>query len=235
MTAGHATPATSALPDNAYKKLGPGEAYQPAGAAGLDGARDHVALGVVGAAALRHLHRRVRVFRAEGRAGDGGGHPDLHPGDRTGPGLPAPVDAARERHHHEHRRHVGRGGRRRDLHAAGAVQHAAEPAPGADDLHLPGRRLPRHPVPHPAPPLLRPRDARRVPLPRGHGHHRGARHRREGRVAGQAAAAGHGHRRRLRLLRHDVPGVEGVHRSAVRARGEDPGREGAGSPPVSTR
>jgi len=29
MTAGHGSPTTSALPDNAYKKLAPGEAYQP--------------------------------------------------------------------------------------------------------------------------------------------------------------------------------------------------------------
>ncbi len=66
-----------------------------------------------------------------------------------------------------------------------------------------------------------------LPYPRGHGDHRGAGHRREGRVAGQAAAAGHGDRRRLRLLRDDLPGVEGVRRPAVRAGGETLAEQGA--------
>ena len=54
-----------------------------------------------------------------------------------------------------------------------------------------------------------------VPLPGGHRHHRGAGDRREGRLAGDAAAAGHRHRRGLRLLRHHLPGLEGDHRPAL--------------------
>ena len=54
-----------------------------------------------------------------------------------------------------------------DLHAARALHPQARPAPGADGLHLPRRRLPRRPVPDPAAPLLRARDARRSsPTPR---------------------------------------------------------------------
>ena len=66
-----------------------------------------------------------------------------------------------------------------------------EPAPGADDPDPGRRRLPGRPVPDPPAALLRPRDARPVPLPRGHGHHRGAGDRREGGLAGQAPPPGH--------------------------------------------
>ena len=41
-----------------------------------------------------------------------------------------------------------------------------DPHPAADDLHLPRRRLPRRALPDPAAPLLRARDARRVPVSR---------------------------------------------------------------------
>ena len=58
-----------------------------------------------------------------------------------------------------------------------------------------------------------------VPVPRGHRDHRGAGHGREGRLAGEAAAAGHRDRRRLRLLRDHLPGLEGVRRLPVRAGG----------------
>ena len=163
----------------------------------------------------------------EGRAGDGGGDPDLDPGDRPG---------ARVRRRSSLLENViisGIGGTsgawwRAPSSRCRRSTPAAEPAPGADGVHLPGRRLPRRAVPHPAAPLLRARDARRVPVPGGHGDHRGARHRREGRLAGEAAAAGDGDRGRLRLLRDHLPGVEGVHRLPVRAGGEDAGREGEG-------
>ncbi len=166
---------------------------------------------------LRGLHRGLRLLRAEGGPGDGGRHPDLDPGDRPGARVPAALHAARERHHHRHRRRSRRRGGGRDLHSARAVHAQARPAPGPDHLHLPGRRLPGRALPHPAAPLLRARHARPAALPRGHGHHRSAHHRREGRLAGQAAAPGHRRRRRLRLLRHHLPGVEGVRRLPVRA------------------
>ena len=72
----------------------------------------------------------------------------------------AALEPARERHHHGHRRRLGSDRRRGDLHAAGALHPEARPAPGADDLHLPGRRLPGRALPDPAAPLLRARDAR---------------------------------------------------------------------------
>ncbi len=54
------------------------------------------------------------------------------------------------------------------------------------------------------------------PYPGGDRDHRGAGHRREGRLAGEAAPAGDRNRRRLRLLRHDLPGLEGDRRLPVR-------------------
>ena len=134
------------------------------------------------------LHRRLGLLGAESRAGDGSGDPDLDPGDRPRAHLPRRSTRARERHHHRHRRprRLDRGGR--DLHAAGALHPEARSASGADHLHLPGGRLPRRAVPDPAAPLLRARHARPASLPRGHRDHRSPGHRREGRVAGQAAA-----------------------------------------------
>ncbi len=97
-------------------------------------------------------------------------------------------------------------------------------ASGADHLHLPGRRLSGSALPHSAAPLLRPRDARPASVSRSHGHHRSPGHRREGRLAGRAAAAGHRDLRRLRLLRDHVPGVEGAPRFPVHPADEDAGR-----------
>ena len=111
--------------------------------------------------------------------------------------------------------------RGRHLHAARALHPEARPAPGADRLHLPLGRLPRGAVPDPAAALLRARDARPVPLPGGHRDHRGARDGREGRLAGEAAAAGHRDRGRLRLPRHHLPRVARVRGLPVRARDED--------------
>ena len=105
---------------------------------------------------------------------------------------------------------AGGGGGGRDLHAAGALHPQARSASGADHLHLPGGRLPGRSVPDSAAPLLRARHARPAALSGSDRDHRSAGHRREGRIAGQAAAAGDGDRRRLRLLRHHVSGVEGV-------------------------
>ena len=174
-----ATPDPVRLPANAYTPAGARRDAMCRRAGRQFAARGHLALRRLGPAALRRLHRRLGLLGAEGRAGDGGGDPDLDPRDRPGARVPAALDAARERHPHRHRRHVRRGRRRRGLHAAGALHAELQPAPGADDLHLPGRRLPRRALPHPAAPLLRARDARRIPLPGGHGHHRGARHRRD--------------------------------------------------------
>ncbi len=182
-------------------------------------------LGRVGPFPLRRLHGRLGLLGSQGRPGDGGGDPDLDSGDRPRARLRPPLDASRKRHHHGHRRRVGLGCGRRDLHAAGPLHPEARPASLADDLHLSGGRVPGRLLPHPAAPLLRARDARPVPVSRGDGHHRGPRHRREGRLAGQAAAAGHRDRGGLRLLRDDVQGLEGVHRPPVRA-----GRIGARRP-----
>ena len=78
----------------------------------------------------------------------------------------APLDRAGERDHHQHRRRLRLRRRGRDLHAAGALLAEAQSASGADDLHLPGRRLSRRAVPDSAAPLLRPRDARPVAVSR---------------------------------------------------------------------
>ena len=180
----------------------------------------------MGNTAVRHLQHGVGVFGAEGRPGNGGGDSDLHPGHRPGAHLQAPLDRAGEHDHHRHGRRLRQRGGRRRLHRSGALHPAPRSASGADHLHLPGRRLPGHPVPHPAAPLFRAGAARQAALPRGHGHHRGAGHRREGRFAGQAAASGHLHRRGLRLLRHHLPRLEGVPELPVR-----PGDEVAGRPP----
>ena len=130
--------------------------------------RTHRALRRLGNLPLHHLHRRLRLLRPEGRPGDGGGDPHLHPRHRAGPPLRATLQRARKRHHHRHRR-TGRVDRRgRHLHPARALHPQARPAPAPDHLHLRGRRLPGRPVPDPAAPLLRPRHARpacRTPKP----------------------------------------------------------------------
>ena len=106
-----------------------------------------------------------------------------------------------------------------------------DPHPLADDLHLPRRRLPRRPLPHPAAPLLRPRHARPVPVPRGDRDHRGAGHGREGRLAGASCCSRPpGIAGGLRLLRDDLPGLEGVRGLPVRARRAGARREGADGP-----
>ncbi len=136
--------------------------------------------------------------------------PDLHPGHRPRPRVPAAFDPARERDHHQHRRHLGRRRRR-------ARSSRCRPSTSSTSTRIPLQTificlaggclgvlflipLRRYFVRE---------TARPVPLPRGHGHHRGPGHGREGRLAGQAPAPGHGHRRRLRLLRHHIPGVAG--------------------------
>ena len=217
-------PDTKSLPANAYVPLAAGEEYRPVVPAERPRAGADAPLGRLGPPSLRHLHGRLGVLGPEGRAGDGGGDPDLDPDDRPRPRLRAALDAARERDRHRDRRRLRLARRGRDLHAARALHPQPPAAPGADRLHLPRRRLPRRAVPDPAAPLLRPRDARPLPVPRGHGDHRGARHGREGRLAGEAAAAGDRHRRRLRLPRHHVPGVARVRRLPVRPRGAGPRR-----------
>ena len=91
------------------------------------------------------------------------------------------------------------------------------PHPLQTILHLRGRRLSGRPLPDPAAPLLRARHARHVPVPGSDRHHRGAGHRRKRRIAGQAAARGHRHFRRLRFSGDHVPGVEGVSGFSIRA------------------
>ena len=188
----------------------------------------HGPLGGLGPAPLRHLHGGLGLLGPEGGPGDGGGHPDLDPHDRPRPHLPPPLDAARERDRHRDRRRLGLARRGRHLHPARPLHPEARPPPRADRLHLPRRRLPRRALPHPPPPLLRARDARAVPLPRGHRDHRGPGHRREGRLAGEAAAPGHRDRRRLRLPRHHLPRVARVRGLPVRPRREVARRAGEG-------
>ena len=153
-------PDTKSLPENAYTPLAPGEVYAPIVPAGARAGGGDRPLGRLGPLPVRHLHRRLGLLGAEGRAGHGGVDPDLDPGDRPRARLPAPLDAARERHHHQHRRHLGRHRGGRDLHPAGALHPQLSPAPAADHLHLPRRRLPGRALPDPAAALLRARDAR---------------------------------------------------------------------------
>ena len=77
------------------------------------------------------------------------------------------------------------------LAAIGKVERTQKPT------DLLGGRVPRRALPDSAAPLLRTRHARPASLPRGDRHHGGAGHRRERRIAGEAAAGSHGHRRRL--------------------------------------
>ncbi len=214
-------PDTRSLPANAYLPLAPGEEYAPVVPPAANPPQATLRAVGWGLVPVRGLHRGLGLLRPEGRAGDGVGDPDLDPGDRPGAHVRAPLDAARERHHDRHRRRLRLDGGRRDLHATRALHPEPAAAPRADRLHLPRRRLPGLAVPDPAAPLLRARDARRLPLPRGHGDHRGAGHRREGRLAGAAAAAGHGDRRRLRLRRHDLPRLARVRGLPVHPRRED--------------
>ena len=148
--------------------------------------------------------------------------------------LPAALQLAGERDHHRHRRsrRPGRGGS--DLHPSGAVHPEAGSAPRADDLHLPGRRMSRRPLPDSVATLFRARHARHASLPGSHGHHRSSRHRREGRIAGQAAAAGDRDRRRLRLLCHDVSGLEGVRRFPISCPSSAPSPNAPAWPSAST-
>ena len=167
------------------------------------GARQHgatggdLARGVVGHVAVYCLQRRVGLFHTQGRPGNGGGDPDLHPRHRLGACLPAALHPAGEHDHHGHGGRLrGRGVRRR-LHPAGTLHSPPRSASGADHLHLPGRRLPGRALPHSAAALLCPRDARQVPISRGDGDHRSPCHGREGRIASQTTAAGYRHRRHL--------------------------------------
>ncbi len=73
---------SKSLPENAYVPLKEGEVYAADGPGGAEAAGDHGPLGHLGALPLRHLHGRLGVLRPEGRAGDGGGDPDLDPRDR---------------------------------------------------------------------------------------------------------------------------------------------------------
>jgi len=167
-----------------------------------------LALGDVGPAPVHDLQRRFGLFGSQGRPGDGVGDSHLDSGHRTGARLPAPFVAAREHHHHRHRRRGRRSRGGRHLHAPGAIHSQARSASRRNRLHLRGRRLPRCAVPDSAAALLRARHARPVALPRGHGDHRSARHRREGRLSGAPAAAGDVHCRSLRFLRQHLPGLE---------------------------
>ena len=176
---------------------------------------------------VRRVHRRLGLLRAQGGAGDGGRHSHLHPGDRPGAALPKTLHRARKRHHHGHWRPGGVGCGGRHLHPAGTVHTEAGSAPGADYLHLRGGRLPGRPVPDSVAPLLRARDARPPSLPRGHGHHRSPGDRREGRLAGETAVAGHRHFGRLRFSGHHVPRLEGVPGLPVRAGDPHAYREGS--------
>ncbi len=175
------------LPENAYQPLKEGEVYVPLVPSTVQHARSHGARGALGHAAVHRVQRSVGVFGAEGGPGNGGGDSYFHPGDRTGTHLQTPLHGAGERHHHRHWRGFGQRGCRSRLHPAGALHPASRSASAADRLHLPGRRLSRHSLPHPTAPLFCAGAARQAALPGGHGDHRGAGHRREGRIAGQAA------------------------------------------------
>ena len=210
-----AAPEPKALPGNAYTPLAPGETYKPpipAGAAVPELTARSVGWGlflcVVFTVASAYSGLKVgQVMEAA--------IPISILAIGLARALSAPLHPARERHHHRHRRtgRLDRGGRH--LHPARALHPQARSAPRPDHLHLPGRRLPGRAVPDSPAPLLRARHARPASLPRGHRHHRSAGHRREGRLAGETAAAGHRHRGRLRFPRHHLPRLERVPRFSV--------------------
>ena len=133
----------------------------------------------------------------------------------------------RERHRAEHRRRVGPGRVRLDLHAACPVHHergAGHPVDAPDGVRRLGAGVvPGPALPHPPAPLLRCRTARQAALPRGDGDQRGLRHGREGRRAGQDAGRGRVRRRGLRLPGRHRPGLERDDQLPVHPRGEEPG------------
>ena len=159
---------------------------------------------------MHHFQRGFGLLRPEGRPGNGGGDSHLHPRHRAGAHVPPPLHRAGEHDHHRHGRRLRQRGGWRRLHRAGTLHPPSRPPSGADHLHLPGGRLPGHSLPHSPAPLFRARAAWQAALSRSHGHHRGAGHRRKGRLPGQAVDPGHLHRRRLRFLRHHLPCLEGV-------------------------
>ncbi len=183
------------LPENAYRKLKPGESYgrwsRPSRSCRRS-PRYSLGWGLFFAATLlaaaAYLGLKIgQVFEA------------AIPITILAIGVSAPAEqeerAAAARDDPVHRLGLGRGGGRRHLHPAGHLH----PGPGqADQLpaDVPGLaagRLPGHPAADPLPALLRQGHARGVPLPRGHRVHRGAGRgrgrRRPGRRAGAAAAA----------------------------------------------
>ena len=182
---------TKSLPANAYQPLKDGELYVPLVPPSMSLAGSHLARGALGHAAVHHLQRGFRLLRPEGRPGNGGGDSHLHPRHRAGAHVPPPLHRAGERHPDRHWRGIRQRGRRRRLHHSGALHPPPRSASVADRLHLPGRRLPRRSLPHSAAPLFRARAARQAALSRSHGHHRGAGHRRKGRLPGQAVDPGH--------------------------------------------
>ena len=151
--------------------------------------------------------------RTEGGTGVRGRHTHSHHSRGRVYGGEAQQGPRRERHHTEHRRVLGSRGGGCHLHPAGHI-HTSGQVPGDERVVSQGvhiiaawRHL-RHTVPHTVPQVLRERHARQVPLPRGHGHHTGARERRQGRQPGQAAAAGRTRGRTLRLHSGHVRVVE---------------------------
>ncbi len=203
-------PESKSLPENAYRPLAPGETYRPV------------------VPARRPIRPRPRRARSSGASSSAPSSPPRRPTRASRSGR-----SWRRRSRSRSSRSGSRAStpRRSSLlenviitgigGVSGAVVAGAiftlpalyilklDPQALADDLHLPRGRLPRHPVPHPAAALLRPRHARPVPVSGGDRDHGGPGHGREGRLAGPAPARGDGHRRGLRLLRDDLPGLEG--------------------------
>ncbi len=200
------------LPENAYRPLKPGETYSPDRSRRREGPGVHGPLGRPRSRDGGPVLRRRRLPRAQGGAGVRGCHPDRHHRRRDRRGAAAALDHPRERHRAVGRRGLRAGGGRLDLHAPGSVhprprRRPREALPGRGARRRTGDSLPRSPAP-----LLRQGDARRVPVPRGDRHDRGARRRRGRRQAGQGARRRRRHRWRVRLPDHPLRGVRrGLH------------------------
>ena len=179
----------------AFRKLEPGETYEPivpASAAPLEVTARSVGIGLAMAVLFS---AGLRLPRPQGGAGDGARHPDRHPRGRARRRLRPAEHHPRERHHPVDR--GGFGGRRRRgrLHHPRALHARIE---GQLLAHLPHRvlrRLPRHLLPHPAPPVPHGQGARASPVPGGDGDDGDPR---RGRGRGLAGQGPHLERRRWR-------------------------------------
>ena len=168
---------------------------------------------------------RRRLPRTSGGAGLRGGHPYRH--HCRGRGQPRrPQEHARtERHHPVDRFHVGRDRRRGDLYVAGAL-HSGTRGPFLSDFPFVAvRRAARYPAAHPVPEIFRQGHARQVPVPRGYGHDRGARLRREERQSGQVAGRERTGRWTVRFRRRNVRLVDRGDIDPHRDMGDPAGRQ----------